>query len=72
MVEISVAFNISHAHYVHCHRLGRYHAPVALRLLLSVNHVFIIVNSSVNFILYCLVGKDFREKLKGLLGFSCR
>ncbi len=66
MVEISVAFDISHDHFMHCHRLGRHHAPVAFRVLLTVSHVFIIVNSSVNFILYCLVGKDFREKLKSL------
>ena len=27
-----------------------------------VSHVFIVTNSSVNFLLYCVVGREFREK----------
>jgi hypothetical protein len=64
--------DITHEHFLKCHRLGRHHAPVAFRLLLTVNHVFIILNSSANFILYCMVGKDFREKLKLIFRGCCK
>jgi hypothetical protein len=65
MVEISVSDYVTEEHYRHCHKQGRHHVPVALRLLLVVNHICVVVNSSVNFVVYCLVGKEFRERLKG-------
>lgn len=62
IVELAVYGNVTEEHFLHCHGQGRHHVPVAQRLLLMVNHVFIVVNSSVNFILYCMVGTEFRRK----------
>ncbi|TRY78397.1 hypothetical protein TCAL_08983 [Tigriopus californicus] len=68
--EISLSSQVTEGHYLHCHSQDRYHVPVILRFLLIVSHVFIIINSSVNFILYCLVAKDFRKRF--FLMFHCR
>ncbi len=39
---------------------GLYHIPVAFVMLTSVHHLLLVANSSVNFIIYCCVGRDFR------------
>ena len=46
---------------------GRFHVPVALYILLSLSNVLVVVNSSVNFIVYCVVENTFREELFKLL-----
>ncbi len=50
-------------HFERCYKLGRFHIPVVFYVLVSIHHVFLVLNSSINFIIYCCVGKDFREKL---------
>ncbi len=56
----------STAHYSYCLQRGRMDAPVVFRYLLMINHLCIVVNSSVNFVLYCVVGKEFRDKCQEL------
>ena len=40
----------------------RYHVPLALYILLSLSNVLIILNSSLNFVIYCLVEETFRTE----------
>ena len=47
----------------------RHHVPVAFYILFHLNSLFLVVNSSVNFIIYCVIGKDFRKKVIEL--FKC-
>ena len=50
---------------------GKFHIPVALYGLMSANNVLIVFNSSVNFIIYCLVEETFRSKLVSILKSWC-
>merc|ERR1719367_2161254 len=45
-----------------CLQQGRYHVPFALYVLQHLSNMFIVLNSSVNFIIYCCVAKGFRER----------
>ena len=45
----------------------RYHVPVAIYFLTFTHHLFLVLNSSINFIIYCLMGRQFREQLKNML-----
>jgi hypothetical protein len=38
-----------------------------LYLLANLHYLFLTANSSVNFIIYCCVGKEFKQQLKRLL-----
>ena len=50
-------------HYQHCSNQGRYHVPVVFYVLVNIHHLFLVLNSSTNFIIYCCVGVDFRKKV---------
>ena len=54
----------------------RFHVPVVMYVLLSLHNLLLVVNSSINFIIYCCVGKRFRQELKLMLtpycNFVCR
>ena len=41
----------------------RYHVPVAFYVLHNFHYLFLVFNSSINFVIYCLVSKDFRTKM---------
>ena len=45
----------------------RFSVPVAFYVMLSASNLLLVVNSSINFIIYCCVGKRFRAKLKLVL-----
>jgi len=53
-------------HFETCFKLGRYHVPASIYVLTNIHHVFLVLNSSINFIIYCCVGKEFRRKLVAL------
>jgi hypothetical protein len=40
--------------------------------MLSASHLLLVVNSSINVLIYCAVGKSFRAELKALLRRTCR
>ena len=42
--------------------LFRHHVPFVLYILLLLNNLFVVFNSSVNFIVYCCVSKSFRNR----------
>jgi hypothetical protein len=52
--------------------LFRFHVPVAFYVMLSASHLLLVVNSSINVLIYCAVGKSFRAELKALLRRTCR
>ncbi len=47
----------------YCVNLGRYSVPVSHFLLLAVSDIFLVFNSSVNFVIYCCVGREFRYRV---------
>ena len=53
-------------HY-YCFMQGKFHVPVLLYGLISANNWLLVLNSSVNFIVYCLVENSFRAELKSIL-----
>ncbi|TRY76504.1 hypothetical protein TCAL_15980 [Tigriopus californicus] len=62
-IQIYLSPQLAEDQFRYCHELGRHYAPIAIQILLMVNHVFIVVNSSINFIVYCLVGREFKAEL---------
>ncbi len=46
----------------------RFHVPVAFYVMLSASNLLLVVNSSINFVIYCFVGKTFRSELRHVLG----
>ena len=52
-----------------CDQEGKYHVPVVFYLMANLHYLFLTLNSSVNFIIYCCVGKEFRKHLKEIFHF---
>lgn len=50
-------------HFEYCMNRGRFPSPVAVWIMTSFNNVFLVLNSSINFVVYCLVGRSFRMTL---------
>ena len=69
LYELSYPQNNTLEHYRHCRQSGLYHIPVAFYVLVNFHHLFLVINSSVNFIIYCCVGKEFRSRMVKM--FSC-
>ena len=53
-------------HY-YCFMQGKFHVPVSLYGMISANNFLLVLNSSVNFIIYCLVEESFRAELLSIL-----
>jgi len=53
-------------HYIECHDVGRLHVPAVLLIAGSVNHLLLVLNSSLNFLIYCCMAKRFRTALLNL------
>ena len=50
-------------HYNFCNGQGRLNYPATFMVLISLNNLFLVVNSSINFIVYCAVRKTFRHTI---------
>eukprot|EP00094_Tigriopus_californicus_P012981 TCALIF_12552-PA protein Name:"Similar to FR FMRFamide receptor (Drosophila melanogaster)" AED:0.26 eAED:0.26 QI:0/0.33/0.14/0.57/1/1/7/0/759 len=50
-----------------CTNASQFSVPVFLYVLHSLSNLLVVLNSSVNFIVYCLVEESFRQELKNLL-----
>jgi len=69
--EVTHPSHTTAKHHSYCLMQGKFHIPVALYGLMSANNVLIVFNSSVNFIIYCLVEETFRSKLVSILKSWC-
>ena len=65
VLPMFVSLNFSHPIF------RRFHVPVAFYVMLSASHLLLVVNSSINVVLYCVVGKSFRAELKSLARSVC-
>ena len=54
-------------HHEYCIMQNQFHVPVAFYVSLSLMNLLIVVNSSVNFVVYCVVENSFREELLKML-----
>ncbi len=52
--------------------LFRHHVPFYTFILHNLNYFFLVCNSSVNFLVYCFVGRDFKARLAKLARDSCQ
>lgn len=60
-----VIFALGHeVHFHFCNQKGRLHVPALFSILANFNHLLLVVNSSVNVLIYYCCGERFR---KGLL-----
>lgn len=66
-IQIYLSPQLAEDQFRYCQKLGRHYAPIVIQILLIVNHVFIVINSSINFIVYCLVGREFKAELMSVL-----
>ena len=55
----SSSFNMEH--YIFCSDLKRLHAPAYIYYLHAANDIFLVFNSSINFVIYCCVNEEFRH-----------
>ncbi len=70
--EVTHPSQITAKHHSYCLMQGKFHIPVVLYGLMSASNVLIVFNSSVNFIIYCLVEESFRSKLLSILSSWCK
>ncbi|CAB4068333.1 unnamed protein product [Lepeophtheirus salmonis] len=69
-VQVYQTFYSSHNikdHFMYCNNQGKLHMPMIFLVLTSFNNLFLIINSSVNFIIYCAVRKSFRKSFYKLV-----
>ena len=52
-----------------CTQAGRYPIPPLWFCVADINSVLIVLNSSLNFYIYCLMGKRFRAELKAYIRY---
>merc|ERR1712098_647785 len=53
-------------HYLECHEMKRLHVPGFVLIAGSVNHLLLVTNSSLNFLIYCCMASRFRSALHDL------
>lgn len=51
-------------HYMRCEDQGKHHVPIAIYFLAYSHYLFLVISSSINFIIYCAMGRQFRAQLK--------
>ena len=54
-------------HFIFCAQMDSLPYPVTFLILISFNNLFLVFNSSINFIIYCAVRKSFRERIWNIL-----
>ena len=67
LYEVFAQGNGVHLHYEFCENQGRLHTPLVMPILASLSHFLIIVNSSVNVLIYYFCGDKFRQDLSRLI-----
>jgi len=64
--EMALPESSVYDHYKHCDSQGKYHVPVIIYFLTHIHTLFLDINSSINFVIYCFMGRHFRQQLKKL------
>ena len=54
-------------HYEFCRKQNGLPYPATFLILISFNNLFLVFNSSINFIIYCAVRKSFRQRIWSIL-----
>ena len=70
-VTVAAIFGICWTPDVIAHNLEVFASVSISELAYAVFHMLVLFSSSVNPFVYALVNKNFREKLKGMVFFSC-
>ena len=70
-VTVAAIFGICYTPDVIAHNLEVFTSVSISELAYAVFHMLVLFSSSVNPFVYALVNKNFREKLKGMVFFSC-
>ena len=52
---------------MYCRDRGRFHSPYIVYILTCFNTLCLVLNSSINFVVYCMAGRSFRSTLVSLL-----
>ena len=63
LYEFSLPETSLYEHFMFCDKKGRYHVPVAIYFLTHMHYLFLAINSSVNFVIYCAMGQNFSKHL---------
>ena len=50
------------SHHAECHERWSYHIPPEIFIIHHISDLLIVLNSSVNFVIYCFVEQSFRHK----------
>ena len=59
--------SLTEDHFVFCNTRGKDYVPIYLYIMVSLSNLLVVLNSSVNFVVYCLVEESFRQELKNIL-----
>lgn len=55
--------NQTQGHFEYCDSMQRLSVPFFFVMLLTTSDIFLVFNSSVNFVVYCCVGEEFRHEV---------
>ena len=61
------SYQMTKDHYIFCQKFGELPYPVTFLILITFNNLFLVFNSSINFIIYCAVRKTFRQRILKIL-----
>ena len=62
--------NILYENFIYCSDMGQFTMPFLLHIFHNLHFLFLTINSSVNFIIYCGVDSEFRRQVSLLSCFS--
>ncbi len=70
LYEMALPQSSLYEHFLSCEQRGQHHVPVAIYFLAYSHYFFLVLNSSINFIIYCAMGRQFRKQLKSMLKWT--
>ena len=56
-------------HYDYCNRQKRFHVPLVVYITGMINHLLVVLNSSINVVIYVCLGRRFRAQFFKLFDF---
>ena len=67
LFQINHSYQSTNKHFNFCQSMNRLPYPMTFLLLITFSNLFLVFNSSINFIIYCAVRKSFRQKIISIL-----